>query len=476
MVFYLDAGRQKAIRDKVDFFVTGLPTFDAHVGLARIDLTLNLRLAELTHFFTVFSFNVALDKIRFAADWDAALAAAEKDFVLIQNCGHFFYGYDQLSGDLAGALNDCEFMMGHIMDRGGYFYMHDQCVLVNRRAWENLGRPSLGAPVAAEHEVALPYRSLENVHDNYTPLYLNPLGRDLKIKAQYGYGWNGISAGLRGGLRILNWPTSVRRWKHNCYAYYGDTAEWTKALANAPAAPPTEDKQLQTILQFLRNVPDAEGKAKHVFVFNSESDIDIPALTFRRGVDTAFLLAAGFKGNRVLNALRFHEGTHVVIYDYSAPALALRKMMIEEWDGWNFAAFLEGAKPRLQAMFDSQVLYLPPAIVADPAASDAEFQREIGEAFNRQSWLEHWRRYKALKHTFIEVDVVGDPAAVQTLLAPHVKGHCVIWSSDMYNSPNAVGKWDWAHRKASFDALAKTLIAGAESLLMIGGDPKPWLK
>src|SRR4051812_34136575 len=136
MVFYVDGGLQRTVRNHVDFVLVNLPTFDANSGLATNVLDLDVRLAELTSFFTVFSFNVPIQEIVFAQSLDAALEAGTKDFCLIQNCGHLFYGYDKLSFDMKEALDQCEFMTGHIMDRGGYFYMHDQCLLVNRRTWQ----------------------------------------------------------------------------------------------------------------------------------------------------------------------------------------------------------------------------------------------------------------------------------------------------------------------------------------------------
>ena len=476
MVFYFDAGQQRALRDRVDFFVTNLPTFDGHSGIAGIVPDINVRMAELSGFFTVFSFNCPINQIRYVETWDDALARGNKDFCLIQNCGHFFYGYDQLSADLVAALDSCAFMMGHIMDRGGYFYMHDQCVLINRRAWEQIGRPPMGIPEAGQRQVAFPHRSPDNVHDNYTPLFLDPLGKQAAIAARFGYGWNGISAGLSAGLRIVNWPEGVRRWKHNCYAYYGDIAEWVTALSDVPAAPETADVQLNHILQFLRNTPDREGKAKHIFVFNSEPDIDVPRLSFRSGIDSAFVLASGFKGNRLLETLGFHDGTKVVVYDYSTPALALRKMMVEEWDGRDFAAFMAAARPRIAAMFPDPVVMLPPEAVSDAAACDREFRREIGSRFaSVDRWVEHWRRYRALDHAFVEIDMLRGGEAVRTMLSSHARGHCAMWFSDMFNSPNAVGKFSWAKRRAAFDVIPATLKTITDSHLLLGGEPQPWL-
>ncbi len=477
MVFYVDAGLQKTVRNHVDFVLVNLPTFDANAGVAHNIPDLDVRLAELTSFFTVFSFNVAIQEIAFAQSLDAALAAGTKDFCLIQNCGHIFYGYDQLSFDIKAALDACEFMTGHIMDRGGYFYMHDQCLLVNRRAWERLGKPRFGMPEIGQKNVTLPYRSIENVHDNYTPLYLEPTGKEIAVNARFGYGWNAISAGLAGNARILNWPAAVRKAKRHCYAYYGDAKEWIQALADVIAAPPTNDAQLKIVVNFLRNTPDKEGAAKKVFVFNSEGDADIPHLRFTPGIDRAFVLASGFKANRLLESVGFHPATEVVTYDYSEPALTLRRLMIEEWDGRDYGAFFLAVRGRIESQFGGSVGFLPAPLLRDQAAINGEFQREMGSVFSSpEQWLGHWQRFRALKHNFVQVDVLRDHASVKAMLNTHAAGHTAIWVSDMFNSPNAVGKFDWSRRKAAFSAITGTLAAKTNSYLILGGDPRLWLR
>jgi hypothetical protein len=477
MVFYSDGGAQKFVRNHLDFVVVNLPTFDAHSGIGRNVLDLDIRLAELTNFFTVFSFNVTISEIAFAQSLDAAMAAGTKDFCLIQNCGHIFYGYDQLSFDMKAAMEDCEFLTGHIMDRGNYFYMHDQCLLVNRRAWEKLGKPAFGGLETGVKRLPLPYRSIENIHDNYTPLYLQPLGRDRDFDAIFGYGWNAIAAGLTGGHRITNWPNAVRKWKRHCYAYYGDAQAWIAALADVTKAEKGPDDQLNQTVDFLRNTPDKVDAPHKVFVFNSESDADIPILKYRDGLDRAFVLASGFKANRMLESFGFGPQTEVITYDYSTPALALRRLMIEEWDGRDYGAFFLAAKPRIDALFAGAAAYLPPHLLKDAATIDKEFKRELGEVFtSTDHWLDHWRRFKALTHHFVEVDVLQDEAGVRAMIDAHAKGNTALWLSDMFNSPNAVGKFGWDRRKAAYDTVVNRLKAATDSYLILGKDPRVWIR
>jgi hypothetical protein len=475
MVFYVDHGAQRAVRARTDFFLVNVPTFDANAGLAIPNIRLDTRLAELTSFFTVFSFNVPLGDIRYTSSIQDALEKGTKDFCLIQNAGHIFYGGDELSEALVASLDACEFLTGHIMDRGGYFYLHDQCLLVNRRAWEKLGKPPLGLPEKNRKLVPLPERSPGNVHDNYTPLWLKPTGRDLPIEAAYGYNWHAIAMSLKAGIEVTNWPEAMRRFKRHCYAYYGDLPEWQEALVDVTRAKPTEDTMLRMVLDFLQKTPNHFEAPNWVFVFNSEADLDVPILRYRKGLDTAFMLASGFKTNRILETLGFHDQTHVVVYDYSRPALALRLLMVAEWDGKDFAGFLAAAKPRIDAECGKSV-YIPEAITGDVAATAQEFTREMRTVFRSMDhWLAHWNRYRQLPHTYVQVDVLRQQGMMEEMLKTHGHGHTAIWMSDMFNSPNAVGKFSYDRRRAAYDVITRTLGAQADSYLIIGNEPRLWL-
>lgn len=62
------------------------------------------------------------------------------------------------------------------------------------------------------------------------------------------------------------------------------------------------------------------------------------------------------------------------------------------------------------------------------------------------------------------------------MLEAHAKGNTVLWLSDMFNSPNAVGKFDWSRRRKAFAVVTDTLAAKADSYLVLGGEPRLWLR
>jgi hypothetical protein len=421
LVFYDDAGAQKTIRARADFALLNMAE-------RRRPLDLDMRLAELTSFYSVFSFHMPLATLVNAATVDAALAAGTKDFCLIQNTGHVFYGYDALSFAVSAAMDTCQFVTATARADGT---LDPNRLLINRRAWEARGRPSFGT---AQSGVVMPDGAIPQA-----------------------------------------WGEAVTKATWTCRTD-GDVFSWLAALDDVTVAD-AQDEAMDATLSFLRNVPDRAGAPRKIFVFNSENDADLPALRYRPGLDTAFMLASGFKTNRILETLGFHDRTKLVVYDYSAPALMLRRMMVEEWDGRDFAGFFASARPRIDAAFPAGVGYLPGPMLKDKDAVTREFQREAASVFTTEAqWLSHWNRYRQLPHVYVEVDVIADRSGAKAMIAAHGRGAAVLWMSDMFNSPNAVGKFSWSRRRLAFDVIADALGAHTTSDLILGGPPALWAR
>jgi hypothetical protein len=459
----------RTLRSRVDFVLVNSPSFDAIAGDRPIP-ALDLRLAELTAHFTMETFGLAISDLSVAPDHDAALAGGSKDFCLIQRFGHLFHGGAETAAALLAAADTCAFLTGHIMERGGYYFLHDQCILVNRRAWERLGRPAFGKPDAGRKVAGVPRRSPGNVHDDYTPLFLEPTGETREWQGAFGYGWNAISESLVRGYPVRNWSDAARRWKRNCYAYYGDPAEWQRALADVPAAPPTADAGLRLILDHLRAAPKVTGSGDRIRIVGDAPVADLPHLRLKAGLDAAIAPARGFAASVLLEAIGFHERTAVIHYDPDPAALALRRLMIDTWDGRDLPAFLARARTSLRAEFPNAVL---DAETADAAALTRAFHRELAQAFDTEAdWLRHWQRARALRHDFIAADPVADPSALTAAIGAHAGGRVVLALGDAFNALPAIARFDIARRRAAYDALVNALKARARLYLVTGQPPR----
>lgn len=113
------------------------------------------------------------------------------------------------------------FLQGHIPDRNdGYYQLHEQCYIINLEIYNEIGKPEIGKfSYYDEHKQVIPLRSEENIHDDYTPLWVAP-GRETKIYTHKWHGWNIISLALENDLPILVFDEAIRKNKKYYYPDY----------------------------------------------------------------------------------------------------------------------------------------------------------------------------------------------------------------------------------------------------------------
>jgi len=117
-------------------------------------------------------------------------------------------------------------LIGHILDTGeGYYMLHHQCYVLNLEIFNLIGKPFVGQqeyfnPFSA----AKPIRSEENIHDDYTPLWLKP-GYELFNYRHKFHGWNLIKTILEKGLIIESFCEEQRKSKHYLYQE-ANTSDW----------------------------------------------------------------------------------------------------------------------------------------------------------------------------------------------------------------------------------------------------------
>lgn len=128
-------------------------------------------------------------------------------------------------------LIDTDFWIyGHILDRGdAYYELHHQCYLINLERYRSLGFPEVGqVDLGNVHNQSIPDRSLENIHDDYTPLWVGPGNIENRYSHRL-HGWNIISKVLNSGGTICAFNNSVRANKK--YYYPEHQTEFLKHIA-----------------------------------------------------------------------------------------------------------------------------------------------------------------------------------------------------------------------------------------------------
>jgi hypothetical protein len=122
------------------------------------------------------------------------------------------------------------FIAGHILDRKeGYYELHHQCYIINLKIYQSLGLPDIGQEeLGSTHRQCIPWRSFENIHDDYTPLWISG-GDDYKTYSHKLHGWNILSTAFKNDLTVKVFDDNFR---HNKKYYYPDNnKEFIKHIA-----------------------------------------------------------------------------------------------------------------------------------------------------------------------------------------------------------------------------------------------------
>ena len=86
-------------------------------------------------------------------------------------------------------------------------------IVINLHLYKEYGCPDVGQGEVRKH-LWIANRSEENVHDNYTPLRLNPSDGTTEENTK-SFGWNLIHESLKNGKPVLNLPDELSDNFHN---------------------------------------------------------------------------------------------------------------------------------------------------------------------------------------------------------------------------------------------------------------------
>ncbi len=228
-------------------------------------------------------------------------------FVLIVGAGSFFFEVYHFCYEVLRTIAQMESqdvgLCGHIMNRGGEKlpFLHEQFAILDIRKYRQWSRPSFGLPEKFyDFEMTGFEVSPENVHDDYTPLWLKPTC-DKSIKSgRASLATEVIHRSLESGRDVINLDGDLRKTKD--FSYPRDI--------NGP--------------NFKRVIEHCEKKWKSetevIYFFNNE-DMRLPQL---EGFEpnTFATVCAGFKGATALYQY-FQDRAPVksFIVDYSQKAL-----------------------------------------------------------------------------------------------------------------------------------------------------------
>lgn len=357
-------------------------------------------------------------------------------------------------------------VLGHILQDNpdspdsGFYSLHHQSLLINMNLWRQAKKPLWGNYSRISHEV-LPtvQRSIENFHDNYTPLWIKPAAGQISYSGIVREGWQLISGMISHGLQIGNFPLEIRNSKMHLYPDSDILLE--QVLANVSTVEPTEWNQAQYI-KFTSFAPTQSC----VFIYNTDNMIEEPMdYDSSTELDTIYCVAAGFKPLQLLTRCKWSQLTRMVYFDYSQSALDFKRWLVENWDGKNYPEAVDNYKKDVDTNFQ------PIWFVGKDQSGVWESTMEI---FGGQdSWLELWAQYRKLEHRFIKTDLFGDCSQLLADMKSR-SGYNLIWFSNTFNTEAAVRNFGRQRLNEIYTNFLADISSCNTTLQVCGTDTTGW--
>lgn len=347
---------------------------------------------------------------------------------LVQACGHLVVetlrpkGAEapELADVLIRALGDEAWLVGRKLADD---VVHDACWLVDLERWQARGRPRLA-----------------RVGD--TP--------QLMVETA-----DGASDG------IADAPADALRCSRDLEPHRPSHAQALRATPGTVDTATLERPLGDFVASLARTLDQCQ---RGVFIWNLESYDDI-AVTDRQPLASLACVAAGFKPDAILRRHGFTDTTELTFFDYSADALAFRRMLVEQWDGRDLPGFLW---PRLQP--GATHYWLSSTARGDAPAReelDRLWARELDDWGGADAFAAHWRATRGLRHRYVEVDLLRAP---ERAIGTPPPGPAAVWWSNAFSSVHALWHLRHAEREAAFARWVDAIAQRAPQAWLLGAD------
>jgi len=209
---------------------------------------------------------------------------------------------------------------GHILNwPGKWLELHPQFFIVNIHAWKDVGCPEFGDWCSRERLLPVIERSVENFHDDYTPIWVKYSGEQ-KMQPDAGRGWN-----LLKSMFLKDWPviTLSENLRFNKFYYYPEHK--TKKFENSiETLTPYEGQNWNQA----KIISDVKLIKDQIWLFNSET----MSITNKGKFDLVFNTASGFKLFDIFKNKKLNENGKIIVYDFNPKSLRWYKHL-HSWQG-----------------------------------------------------------------------------------------------------------------------------------------------
>lgn len=318
------------------------------------------------------------------------------EVVIVQTPGHILKG--NFLTELLNYTNTLDWsLIGHILDKGNWLTLHDQCFVINLTKFFdneldfNIEKQNLLVPLYD--------RSFDNFHDNYTPKFVKFNNNFSKM--QVGFAANILSKSLlTNSLHIF--PESIRNTKTHLYPendmHYED---W-----NGIGLTDVKGNQLSQLTKIIEN--HANPKSRQIHFFNNEScNIDrIKKFTKKEKFENLIVPASGFYANQFL---KHFDVKKIIFFDIMPDILNIKKELDKIWDG-------------SQEKLD-EISYKHKDIIFDSSKEKKLKDMYVNDLYS-------FTKYKEVIKEYVEIDIIQLPERFVDIVPKN--GDTFIWLNSIY--------------------------------------------
>lgn len=351
--------------------------------------------------------------------------AKHSDWAVVITAGNWLEGQYLIQETVDYAIKEDTPLICHIMERGGYYNFHPQWFAINLSAWRAAGSPRFEDSHGGEILVRDTERSSENIHHDYTPLWLKARSNtQYTVNINYSFfGTNVITALVDAGYTIKNVPDSIRNRKRYPYP---DTHK--NEIADIIANPKKElpaDSSLGYFKQALDRLTDQLDIG--FYVLNTET-ITVSNLVNNTQFDTFIGVCGGIKPANLSGQSNFADNTQVHLFDISQAALDWQKFLLENWDG-DFNNF-ESVFAEFKTLYPN---YIPMYHSHRSIDDNINWYLESGN-LTREEFKSRWQRYRAYNFNFVKLNLLDEGAAEQVMLMlSKSQSGAYLWVSNLFD-------------------------------------------
>lgn len=256
-------------------------------------------------------------------DEDAMLQEAAKEYThaVVLSTGTEFINGDEFFHEVEKEVYSGNefFIWGHIPDRDdGYYELHEQCYIINLKTYKELGCPEVGKfEYYSPHTQIEPRRSEENIHDDYTPIWVTYGDKERKYKHKW-HGWNILSVAFANKKFVKPF---ANRFRDNKRYYYPN---YEPAFIKACTYLYGKNQVASQSLFYPYNTEEI-----------AETNVDAP-------LRQLVIQASGLQFVDYLLNYGYTKDTVVRFVDYNLFALECMYAITQHWDGENYMNFVNG--------------------------------------------------------------------------------------------------------------------------------------